>query len=247
MRVVMRRCAATLVLALLACNGGDRGEGPLSGSAGLSAGESAGTEATTTAPATSGPGSEVGSESDSDSEPGSASESGSASASESDSGSEAESESDSDSDSDSDSESESESESDSDSESESDSDSDSGSDSDSDSGSSSSSGGELADGILDIVVTAHDDCTFTTDPASITVPEGTAFTVNWVSSAASEIEFDIAKIDDFNQVPIVIGMEPGTEHHDEVREWCGDLFTGTFDFRVTSCFDHHYIPVDCGG
>ena len=26
-----------------------------------------------------------------------------------------------------------------------------------------------------------------------------------------------------------------------------DLFTGTFDFRVTSCFDHHYIPVDCGG
>jgi hypothetical protein len=112
---------------------------------------------------------------------------------------------------------------------------------------SSETTGDLADGVLDIVITAHNDCTFTTNPASITVPEGTAFTVNWVSSAASEVEFDVAKIDAFNAVPIILGMEPGTSYHDDIREWCGNRFTGTFDFRVTSCFDHHYIPVDCGG
>ncbi|MBC8069525.1 MAG: hypothetical protein IAG13_14405 [Deltaproteobacteria bacterium] len=118
-----------------------------------------------------------------------------------------------------------------------------------DDGGSSSTGtpNDLDDGILDIIVTAHDDCTFTTVPSSITVPEGTEFTVNWISAASSDIEFDIAKIDPFNQVPIVIGMEPGTAYHDEVRSWCGVLFTGTFDFRVTSCFDPQYIPVDCGG
>jgi hypothetical protein len=114
---------------------------------------------------------------------------------------------------------------------------------------SSSSGepSDLDDGILDITVVAHDDCTFTTMPASISVPEGTEFTVNWISAATSDIEFDIAKIDQFNQVPIVIGMEPATSYHDEVRVWCGQLFTGTFDFRVMSCFDPHYIPVDCSG
>ncbi|MGH1348001.1 MAG: hypothetical protein ACRBN8_40980 [Nannocystales bacterium] len=101
--------------------------------------------------------------------------------------------------------------------------------------------------MLDIGIIAHNDCTFTVDPASITVPEGTGFTVNWVSSPASEIEFDIAKIDTFNHVPIVIGMEPGSAYHDDIREWCGDLFTGTFDFRLTSCHDPLYIPVDCGG
>ena len=113
--------------------------------------------------------------------------------------------------------------------------------------SSSSTGGLLVDGVLEINIIAHNDCTFTTDPESITVPEGTEFTVNWVSDPTSEVEFDIAKIDMFNQVPIVIGMEVGGSYHDEVREWCGDLFTGTFDFRLTSCFDPHYIPVDCGG
>jgi hypothetical protein len=51
----------------------------------------------------------------------------------------------------------------------------------------------------------------------------------------------------FNQVPIVIGLEIGNSYHDEVRQWCGDLFTGTFDFRLTSCYDPTYIPVDCGG
>lgn len=114
-------------------------------------------------------------------------------------------------------------------------------------GESSSTGepGDLDDGILDITIIAHNDCTFTTVPPAIAVPEGTAFTVNWISAANSEIELDIAKIDAFNAVPIIIGMEPGTSYHDEVREWCGDLFNGTFDFRITSCFDPVYIPVDC--
>lgn len=115
----------------------------------------------------------------------------------------------------------------------------------SDSSDSDSSG--IVDGVLDIGIIAHNDCTFTVEPASITVTEGTAFTVNWVSSPASEVEFDIAKIDPFNQVPIVIGMEPASAYHDDIREWCGDLFTGTFEFRLTSCYDPLYIPVDCGG
>jgi len=114
-------------------------------------------------------------------------------------------------------------------------------------GSSSDEGGDLADGILDVTIVAHDDCTITTMPASITVPEGTEFTVNWISAATSEAPVDVAKIDQFNAVPIILGMEPGTSYHDEVREWCGELFTGTFDFEITSCFEPHYIPVDCGG
>jgi hypothetical protein len=215
----MRRRAVTLVLAVLACNAGDRGEGPLSGSAGLSAGEGA---------ETSGSGSAADSDDDGESGAGSSGagpadtsgesspDAGSTGATEGTTGSDTGSAQTGDT-----------------------------GGLDTDAGSESSGG--LADGVLDVVVTAHDDCTFTTDPASITVPEGTEFTVNWVSSASSEVEFDVAKIDAFNAVPIILGMEPGTSYHDEVREWCGDLFTGTFDFRVTSCYDHHYIPVDCGG
>jgi len=109
----------------------------------------------------------------------------------------------------------------------------------------SSSGGIVDDGIVDVTIIAHDDCTFTTMPASISVPEGTEFTVNWISAASSDIEFDVAKIDRFNAVPIILGLEPGTSYHDEVRVWCGELFTGTFDFELRSCFDPFYIPVDC--
>ncbi|MBX7081243.1 MAG: hypothetical protein K1X88_18730 [Nannocystaceae bacterium] len=112
-------------------------------------------------------------------------------------------------------------------------------------GESSSSGGELQDGVLDVTFIAHDDCTFTLQPASISVPEGTEFTVNWISSARSAVPADIAKIDRFNAVPIILGMEPGTSYHDEVRVWCGALFTGTFDFELTSCYDPVYLPVDC--
>lgn len=112
---------------------------------------------------------------------------------------------------------------------------------------SSSGGGEPQDGVLDVTFVAHDDCTFTLTPSSIAVPAGTEFTVNWISSPASVVEADIAKIDPFNQVPIILGMEPGTSYHDEVRVWCGELFTGTFDFRLTSCYDPVYLPVDCDG
>ncbi|HWB80865.1 MAG TPA: hypothetical protein VG755_38145 [Nannocystaceae bacterium] len=111
--------------------------------------------------------------------------------------------------------------------------------------SSTDTGDDLADGVLDVTIIAHDDCTITTMPASIAVPEGTEFTVNWISAASSETNVDVAKIDAFNAVPIILGMEPGTSYHDEVRAWCGTLFTGTFDFEITSCFEPQMIPVDC--
>lgn len=111
--------------------------------------------------------------------------------------------------------------------------------------SSTDTGDDLADGVLDVTIIAHDDCTITTMPASISVPEGTEFTVNWISAASSETNVDVAKIDAFNAVPIILGMEPGSSYHDEVRVWCGMLFTGTFDFEITSCFEPQLIPVDC--
>ena len=46
---------------------------------------------------------------------------------------------------------------------------------------------------------------------------------------------------------ILIGLEPGTSYHDTVHDWCGTLFTGTFDFRISICTLPSYIPVDCGG
>ena len=105
----------------------------------------------------------------------------------------------------------------------------------------------VVDGVLDISSSAHYGYTFTVEPASIIVPEGTAFTVNGISHPASEAEFENSKIDPFNHVPSVIGMEPGTSDHDDIREWCGTLFTDTSDFRLTSCSDPLYIPVDRGG
>lgn len=97
---------------------------------------------------------------------------------------------------------------------------------------------------LDLKINCRNDCVLIADPSSITVPAGTEFTVNWINTG--DTECDVAKIDQFNQVPIVIGLEPGTSYYDSVREWCGQ-FTGTFDFRVTICTIHSYIPVDCGG
>jgi hypothetical protein len=105
----------------------------------------------------------------------------------------------------------------------------------------------LPDAVFDVLIFVDDTCEVTTTPASITVPLGTDFTVNWINSAASAADADVDKIDEFNQVPIVIGLEPGSSYHDTVREWCGTLFTGTFDFRITGCFDPTYLPVDCGG
>lgn len=49
----------------------------------------------------------------------------------------------------------------------------------------------------------------------------------------------------FNQVPLIIGLEPGMSWTDSVRDWCGTLFTGTFNFRVRIGCDTYYIPVNC--
>jgi hypothetical protein len=99
-------------------------------------------------------------------------------------------------------------------------------------------------GVLDLRIDCHNDCVLTADPAAIAVPAGTSFEVNWIN--VGDTECDVAKIDEFNQVPIIIGLEPGTSYHDPVHDWCGD-FTGTFDFRVSICTLHSYIPVDCNG
>lgn len=95
---------------------------------------------------------------------------------------------------------------------------------------------------LDLHINCRNDCVLIANPPSIAVPAGTEFTVNWINTG--DTECDVAKIDQFNQVPIIIGLEPGTSYHDSIRKWCG-AFTGTFDFRVTICTIHSYIPVDC--
>ena len=80
-------------------------------------------------------------------------------------------------------------------------------------------------------------------PPRIDVAAGTSFEVNWIN--VGDTECDVAKIDQFNHVPIIIGLEPGTSYHDPVHDWCGAQFTGTFNFRVSICTIHSYIPVDC--
>lgn len=95
---------------------------------------------------------------------------------------------------------------------------------------------------LDLRINCRNDCVLIADPSSIAVPAGTEFTVNWINTG--DTDCDVAKIDQFNQVPIVIGLEPGNSYYDSVREWCGQ-FTGTFQFRVSICTIHSYIPVNC--
>jgi len=96
---------------------------------------------------------------------------------------------------------------------------------------------------LDLEINCRNDCVLIANPASIAVPAGTELTVNWIN--VGDTECDVAKIDPFNHVPIIIGLAPGTSYHDSVREWCG-AFTGTFNFRVSICTIHSYIPVNCG-
>ncbi len=95
---------------------------------------------------------------------------------------------------------------------------------------------------LDLKINCRNDCVLVANPSSIAVPAGTEFTVNWINTG--DTDCDVAKIDQFNQVPIIIGLEPGTSYHDTVREWCGQ-FTGTFNFRVSICTIPSYIPVNC--
>lgn len=96
--------------------------------------------------------------------------------------------------------------------------------------------------VLDVRINCRNDCVLVASPAAINVPTGTEFEVNWINTG--DTECDVAKIDQFNQVPIIIGLQPGMSYHDAVRRWCGQ-FTGNFNFRVTICTLHSFIPVDC--
>jgi len=98
--------------------------------------------------------------------------------------------------------------------------------------------------VLDLRIDCHNTCTLVATPASINVSAGTGFEVNWIN--VGDTQCDVAKIDQFNQVPIIIGLEPGTSYHDPVHTWCGAIFTGTFEFRVNICTLPSYIPVNCG-
>jgi hypothetical protein len=109
------------------------------------------------------------------------------------------------------------------------------------------SGGSGGTQVLDVSIFVANDCEVSTTPASITVPLGTSFTVNWTNLGASASPADVDKIDQYNQVPIVIGLAEGESYHDTVREWCGQLFTGIFWFRITGCYDPYLLEVNCGG
>ncbi len=98
--------------------------------------------------------------------------------------------------------------------------------------------------VLDVRIDCHNDCVLTATPAMIAVSAGTSFQVNWIN--VGDTVCDVAKIDQFNQVPIVLGLDPGTSYHDPVHDWCGTQFTGTFDFRISICTLPSYIPVNCG-
>jgi hypothetical protein len=105
-------------------------------------------------------------------------------------------------------------------------------------------GADAFPSVLDVRIDCHNDCTLIAHPPSIAVTAGTSFQVNWIN--VGDTPCDVAKIDEFNQVPIVLGLEPGTSYHDAVRDWCGALFTGTFEFQISICTVPSYIPVNCG-
>ncbi len=96
--------------------------------------------------------------------------------------------------------------------------------------------------VLNVRINCHNDCTLVANPPAINVSAGTEFEVNWIH--VGDTECDIDKVDQFNQVPLIIGFEPGTQWHD-TRKWCG-AFTGTFRFRVRICTIASYINVNCG-
>jgi len=98
--------------------------------------------------------------------------------------------------------------------------------------------------VLDVRIDCHNDCTLHATPPMIAVSAGTSFQVNWIN--VGDTDCDVAKIDQFNQVPIILGLEPGTSYHDSVRDWCGTQFTGMFEFQISICTVPSYIPVNCG-
>lgn len=100
-------------------------------------------------------------------------------------------------------------------------------------------GGERVFGVRVLADGACSELSF--DPASIRVPAGTSFTVNWVNATGcTEIDVDMG-----GTVPIVLGLEPGASYHDTIREWCG-TYTGTYVFRAYySPSFPAYLDVDC--
>lgn len=99
--------------------------------------------------------------------------------------------------------------------------------------------GERVFGVRVLADSACSELSF--DPASIRVAAGTSFTVEWINATGcTDIDIDMG-----GTVPIVIGLEPGTSHHDTVREWCGS-YTGTYFFRAYySPSFPAYLDVDC--
>lgn len=106
------------------------------------------------------------------------------------------------------------------------------------------SGGAAGTPMFAVDIYVHHTCDVSTTPASISVPAGSTFTVNWVNSSSSASPVDVAKIDAYNTVPIVLDLGAGESYHDDIREWCG-IFTGTFSFRITGCYEPYYLDVDC--
>ena len=98
-------------------------------------------------------------------------------------------------------------------------------------------------GVFTVRVLANNVCKISSVPDALAVPAHTSFKVNWVNSAASSYNIDIDKIDMFNQVPLIIGLESAMSWTD-TRDWCG-VFTGTFSFRIRIGCDTYYIPVNC--
>jgi hypothetical protein len=99
-------------------------------------------------------------------------------------------------------------------------------------------------GVLDVRINCHNDCVLIANPPSISVTAGTRFEVNWIN--VGDTECDVTKIDQFNHVPIILGLEPGMSYHDPVHQWCGPEFTGTFVFGIYICTIRSDIPVNCG-
>ncbi len=86
----------------------------------------------------------------------------------------------------------------------------------------------------------------TATPSSIAVPPGTGFYARFTNLASSDIATNIDKIDRFNQVPLVIDLEPGQVFEDDIRQWCG-IERGTFSFRFNPCGAalFTFLDVDC--
>jgi hypothetical protein len=100
-------------------------------------------------------------------------------------------------------------------------------------------------GTLLIKVNPRNDCTVTTIPPSpIHIPAGQWFHATFLN--VGEISTDIAKRDQFNVVPLVLGLDPGMTYADTIRPWCQG-FSGKFWFEITPCENSPYdLEVDCG-